>query len=122
MEKAILELKQYAQQSHTFMREIEAALDSGAALCVTPRSLNPEYPITLSENSKRGTQYEAASGQTIPDYGQQQIFCGSEKGVIRRLGLNATDVHKPVFALSNVVNQDHTVIFIQTLRAFRRPR
>ena len=82
-------------------------VDSGAGKCVWPKRMKVEGKLAkLTEKIK----LTAANGTDIPVYGQRRIDFRVDD---RKCGMNflVTDVHKPLAAVSAIVDQGNTVVF-----------
>ena len=66
--------------------EIEFAVDSGATETVAPDTMPNSIPTVPGVASRRGVEYEAANGATIPNEGEKRLTAftedGREKGMV----------------------------------------
>ena len=78
--------------------KIRAGLDSGAAVSVCPRSFATDYPVVATRESEMGQEFRVANGETIRNEGLVQPIVVTDSGIVRRLELTKTDVHKILLA------------------------
>ena len=62
---------------------IEAVLDSGASVTVTPPHVAGGCAIDESAASRAGVQFEIANGDEIPNLGEKLLAVMTEKGNVR---------------------------------------
>jgi len=88
---------------------IRACLDSGAAGSVCPRSFATDYPVVATRESEMGQEFRVANGETIRNEGLVQPIVVTDSGIVRRLELTKTDVHKILLAAGKLVRNNHIV-------------
>ena len=54
-------------------KKISIAVDSGAAETVIPHTLVTEYAIDQTDKSRAGVCYASATGEPIPNLGEQKL-------------------------------------------------
>ncbi len=92
-------------------RKISIAIDSGAAETVIPHTLVPEYPITDTERSRSGLCYASATGQPIPNLGEQRLPLATREGSLRMMALQAAPVAKALGSVAKICKAGHQVVF-----------
>ena len=66
-------------------QKIMIAVDSGAAETVIPHTLVLGHPIVETEASKSGVNYASATGQPIPNLGEQRLLLCATEGSLRSI-------------------------------------
>ena len=87
------------------------SVDSGAAENVMPKEMVPDEPLVPSEGSKNGTRYIAAGGQELKNYGEKNIKFKTADDTVGSMTFQATDVRKPLAAVSKIVSKGNLVVF-----------
>ena len=111
MELSALELNVLDQRRT--IANIKATLDSGAAVCVMPKSWTPEYRVIPSPASEKGQEYKAAGGQKLKDLGDRRLSVKLANGKKCMLRTSVADVHKMLLSVSKVVDAGNIVHFSQ---------
>lgn len=66
-------------------QEIEATIDSGAAVCVFPRDMCSNVPVRSCAESRSGMIFRTASGEKVAHEGVRMVQCVTGQGLPRRL-------------------------------------
>ena len=99
------------QQQGKLWRKISLAIDSGAAETVIPHTLVTDYPIVETEKSRSGACYASATGEPIPNLGEQKLLMAIEEGSMRAMTFQAAPVAKPLGSVKRICQAGHYVIF-----------
>ena len=91
--------------------EITITVDSGASETVVPLKMAQHIPIESSSASLRGAKYEVANGGIIDNKGERRCILETEEGAQKLLSFQVCDVHKPLLAVSKLVETGHAVVF-----------
>jgi hypothetical protein len=83
-------------------------IDSGAGESVMPWQMLPQEPLVAS--SKANSRYRDASGHEMSNKGQKEVKM-KINGKLASMVFQATDVRKPLAAVSRIVEKGNTVIF-----------
>ena len=90
---------------------LEMAVDSAA----TETVLNDEMVSTVETKdgaaSRRGTEYEVANGETIPNLGEKTFLGETEEGYKRNICAQVCDVNKALLSVKKVTEAGNRVIF-----------
>ena len=92
-------------------RKISVAIDSGAAETVIPHTLVPEHKIDETEKSKAGLCYASATGEPIPNMGEQRLPLVTGEGSLRKMTFQAAPVAKPLGSVHKICKAGHAVVF-----------
>ena len=85
-------------------------VDSGASDTVIPPGVCSL--AVLHHTEKVGTEYEVANGGIIENLGERRCLMRlSEKGNVLDMKRQVVDVHKPLLAVSKLVEAGHEVVF-----------
>ena len=103
-------------QDHTWKRQggwqlLSVAIDSGAAETVIPHTLITSYPVEETEKSRAGVTYASATGDPIPNLGQQMLPMATAEGSLRMMAFQATPVAKALGSVWKICKQGHAVVF-----------
>ena len=90
---------------------LELAVDSGAAETVIPHDLVLGHPIVETEASAGGLYYASATGQPIPNLGEQWLPLATEEGTLRGMTFQAAPVSRPLGSVKKICKSGHTVVF-----------
>ena len=63
------------------------------------------------EASRKGVQYEVASGTLIPNLGEKRFVAVAENGEVRKMTAQVCEVNKALLSVSKVVNAGNRVVF-----------
>ena len=99
------------QHEGKMWRKMSLAIDSGAAETVIPHTLVTEYPIVETEKSRSGACYASATGEPIPNLGEQKLPMATEEGSMRAMTFQAAPVAKPLGSVKRICQAGHYVIF-----------
>ena len=99
------------QHEGKLWRKMSLAIDSGAAETVIPHTLVTEYPIVETEKSRSGACYASATGEPIPNLGEQKLPMATEEGSMRAMTFQAAPVAKPLGSVKRICQAGHYVIF-----------
>ena len=86
--------------------EVELAVDSGASETVINEDMVTSADLRESPASKRGVEYEVASGVRIPNLGEKRFVGVSDEGISRRLTAQVC-----VLSVSEVTKGGSRVVF-----------
>ena len=92
-------------------RKISLAIDSGAAETVIPHTLVTDYQIIETDKSRSGACYASATGEPIPNLGEQRLLLATEEGSMRAMTFQAAPVAKPLGSVKRICQAGHYVIF-----------
>ena len=90
---------------------IESVVDSGGAIPVLPPDATGEHATQESPASKRGVQYEDASGNWIPNLGEKFVPVVTSEGTVRGYHTQIADVSKPLSSVRSMNKAHQTVVF-----------
>ena len=91
--------------------EIEFALDSGATETVLGESMLSSIETKEGAASKRGVEYEIATGELIPNLGEKKFQAVSQEGVIRSITAQVCAVNKALMSVKKVMRAGNKVVF-----------
>jgi hypothetical protein len=87
-------------------------VDSGAGESVMPKGLLPGEEMVEGHQKKNGVNYIAANGNKMENYGEKKVrFKHGEDSVMNSIVLQATDVRKPLAAVSRILDKGNRVVF-----------
>ncbi len=92
-------------------QRVSMAVDSGAAETVIPYKLVKAYPIHETEASKAGVTYASATGDPIPNLGEQRIPLMTVEGTLRSMTFQAAPVSRPLGSVMRMCRSGHRVVF-----------
>ena len=92
-------------------RKMSIAIDSGAAEIVIPHTMVTEYPIQQTEKSESGACYASATGEPIPNLGEQRLPLATAEGSLRAMTFQAAPVAKPLGSVMRICQAGHLVVF-----------
>ena len=90
---------------------ISVAVDSGAAETVIPHTLVKEHEIVETEASKSGLNYASATGDPIPNLGEQQLPLLTVEGTPRIMTFQAAPVSRPLGSVMRMCRAGHRCVF-----------
>ena len=93
------------------LRKISLAIECGAAETVIPHTLVTDYPIVETYKSRSGACYASATGEPIPNLGEQRLLLATEEGSMRAMTFQAAPVAKPLGSVKRICQAGHYVIF-----------
>ena len=91
--------------------KIKAVVDSGAGASVAPPSMAPNIPVKESEATRRGQHFASASGNSLPNMGEQIMEVTTDEGSARRVKFQVAEVTRPLCAVSAMCAQGNRVVF-----------
>ena len=91
--------------------KITLTMDSGAAETVIPTNMCPYVPTKPSDGSRKGVEYEVASGHTIPNTGEKTLNVVTTEGQRRSLTMQVCEVNKALVSISKTCRAGHRVVF-----------
>ena len=94
----------------------QVAVDSGAAESVIPHMLIQDHPIRETEASKNGLNYISATGDPIPNLGEQRLPLIPREGSTRSMTLQAAPVDRPLGSVKRMCQAGHKVVFDKTTK------
>ena len=98
-------------EEHQEWEEIEMAVDSGATETVVGEDMIKEVETKPGEGTRRGVQYEVASGELIPNLGERNFVAYGEQGEARTIKAQVCDVNKALMSVSRMVQAGNKVVF-----------
>lgn len=91
-------------------KEIGMAMDSAATETVTNEDMLTSIGTFVGEETKRGVQYEVASGSLIPNYGEEKFMAVDSNGLARHMASHVCDVNTPLLRVSKIVPAENKVV------------
>ena len=95
-------------------RVVEATMDSGASQSVAPPEAVPEAEVKESDGSRRGQNYVSASGDRVPNMGEQVVKFVTPEGRRSKLKWQNAPITKPLLSISHICDNGHEVMFTKT--------
>jgi len=92
-------------------QKLELAVDSGAAETVIPHDLVIDHEIKDTQMSIAGVCYASATGQPIPNLGEQRLPLMTNEGTMRGMKFQAAPVARPLGSVKRMCEAGHQVIF-----------
>ena len=81
---------------------IKGVVDSGASESVAHPAMCPQYPVTPSAGSIAGHSYTSASGDAIPNLGEQVLHVTTEDGRDAQVKYQSADVSRALNSVSEI--------------------
>ena len=100
-----------AANSWDAWQKISIAIDSGAAATDIPHTMVTEYPIVATAMSEAGVCYVSATGEPIPNLGEQRLPLATVEGSLRAMTFQAAPVAKPLGSVKKMCQAGHMVVF-----------
>ena len=100
-----------AMEEHQEWEEIEMAVDSGATETVVGEDMIRGVETKPGEATRRGVQYEVASGDLIPNLGEKNFTAYGEQGQASAIKAQVCEVNKALLSVSRMVQAWNTVVF-----------
>ena len=91
--------------------EIEMAVDSGATETVVGEDMIKGVETKPGDATRRGVQYEVASGDLIPNLGEKNFLAYGEEGQARAIKAQVCEVNKALMSVSRMVQAGNKVVF-----------
>ena len=85
--------------------------DSGAVESVAPCSMAPAYQVQQSEGSSCGQMYATASGDEIPNQGEQVLPSVAENGMVSKHRWQLAPVTRPLASVGELCDAGNRVVF-----------
>ena len=99
------------ESSWNAWQKLSIAIDSGAAATVIPHTMVTEYPIVATAMSEAGVCYVSATGEPIPNLGEQRLPLATIEGSLRAMTFQAAPVAKPLGSMKKMCQAGHVVVF-----------
>ena len=99
------------ESSWNAWQKLSIAIDSGAAATVIPHTMVTEYPIVATAMSEAGVCYVSATGEPIPNLGEQRLPLATIEGSLRAMTFQAAPVAKPLGSVKKMCQAGHMVVF-----------
>ena len=90
------------RQQQQVWKQMSVAIDSGATETVIPHTMVTEYPIIEPDKSRSGACYSSATGEPIPNLGEQRLPLSTEEGWLRAMTFQAAPVAKPLGSVKRI--------------------
>ena len=90
---------------------LSMVVDSGAAETVIPHTLVRDHPIAETEDSKAGACFASATGDPIPNLGEQVLPLCTAEGTLRSMRFQAAPVSKALGSVYRICEAGHRVVF-----------
>ncbi len=110
-DKPANEINKVSHQMDGGWQLMSMAVDSGAAETVIPHNLVTQYPIWATKESAAGLCYASATGQPIPNLGEQKLPLYTKEGTLRGMTFQAAPVSKPLGSVKRMCAAGHRVVF-----------
>ena len=78
---------------------------------MVPHILVMEYPVQSTATSDAGVCYASATGEPIPNLGEQRLPLVMAEGSLRAMMFQAAPVAKPLGSLMKICQAGHVVVF-----------
>ena len=91
--------------------EVEMAVDSGATETVVGEDMIRGVETKPGEATRRGVQYEVASGELIPNLGEKNFLAYGEHGQERAIKAQVCEVKEALLSVSRMVQAGNRVVF-----------
>ena len=92
-------------------RKIRVVMDSGAAECVAPRDMAPQYRIADSIASRSGVFYTSADGGRLDNLGQQELPIAFDNGTRAMATFQIANVSRPLMSVARICELGNRVLF-----------
>ena len=90
---------------------LEMAVDSGASESVVSGGILTRITTVEGEAMKKGVQYAAADGTSIPNLGEKKFIAVSDNSVARQMRAQVCEVNKALLSVHRVVQAGNRVVF-----------
>ena len=110
-DRPINELKNEEKVYEQGWQRVSMAVDSGAAETVIPHTLVTGHPIRETDASRKGVNYASATGQPIPNLGEQRLPLCTVEGTLRSMTFQAAPVARPLGSVKRMMQSGHRVVF-----------
>ena len=92
-------------------KTMSIAIHAGAAETVVPHTFITKYTIMPTQKSESGARYASATGEPIPNLGEQRLPMATTEGSLRAMTFQAAPVAKPLGSVTRVCQAGHVVVF-----------
>ncbi len=92
-------------------KRISIAIDSGACDSVISPEDVPDYEIYESKDSRRGENFQSATGEPIPNLGDLRLPMYLREGQVKGMVMKAAPVAKPLGSVKRICAAGHRVVF-----------
>ena len=92
-------------------QKIGLAMDAGAAEMAIPHDLVTDHDIKETEMSIAGVCYASATGQPIPNLGEQRLPLMTDEGTLRGMKFQAAPAARPLGSVKRMCEAGHQVVF-----------
>jgi len=92
-------------------RRVAIAIDSGACDSVISPEEVPEHEVHESPESRRGENFQSATGEPIPNLGDIRLPMYLREGSVRGMVMKAAPVTKPLGSVKRICAAGHRVVF-----------
>ena len=86
-------------------------IDSGATETVIPHKLIKGYKIQETAESKAGLCYASATGDPIPNLGEQVLLLETFENTLRSMRFQAAPVERALGSVKRICQAGHRVVF-----------
>ena len=86
-------------------------VDSGAADTVIPHMLVQDHAIQETDASRNGLNYASATGDPIPNLGEQKLPLLTQEGSLRAMTFQAAPVDRALGSVKRMCSSGHMVVF-----------
>ena len=90
---------------------LSIVVDSGACQSVMDPEDVPDYEVTETAESRRGDNFNSATGEEIPNLGELKIPMVTREMSIRSMRFAAAPVTKPLGSVKSMNKANHIVLF-----------
>lgn len=98
-------------ESQPTWRRVSIAIDSGACDSVISPEDVPEHEVHESAESRRGENFQSATGEPIPNLGDIRLPMYVREGTVRGMVMRAAPVTKPLGSVKRICAAGHVVVF-----------
>ena len=110
-QKPVNALASQEQMESNGWQLLSIIIDSGAAETVIPHKQVQGYKIQETSDSKAGLCYASATGDPIPNMGEQILPLGTAEGTWRSMRFQAAPVERPLGSVMRICEAGHRVVF-----------
>jgi hypothetical protein len=90
---------------------LSIAIDSGASETVIPHTMVKSHPILETEVSKPGMNYASATGEPIPNLGEQKLPLVTCEETLRGMTFQAAPVSRALGSVKRLCSAGHRCVF-----------
>ena len=88
-----------------------SVVDSGATITVVSPETGRGYAVIEGEAAKKGTEYEIANGDSIPNLGEKKMAVMTREGSLRGFSTQVADVSRNLQSVRQLIASGHAVCF-----------